>query len=78
MKEHTIVITAGGTGGHVFPALTIALLLESNYNLVWVGGYSGIENDIVPRNGIKLERIKISGLRQKGFLKLPTNAILLT
>ena len=70
MKEHTIVITAGGTGGHVFPALTIALLLESNYNLVWVGGYSGIENDIVPRNGIKLERIKISGLRQKGFLKL--------
>ena len=65
----TILISAGGTGGHVFPALSVAKILAHKYDIVWIGGVNGIENKIVPENNFLLERINISGLRGKGFLK---------
>lgn len=69
MKQ-TILITAGGTGGHIFPAMALANLLQDQYNIVWVGSVLGIENEIVPKANIPLEKINISGLRKKGLAKL--------
>ncbi len=64
-----VLISAGGTGGHVFPALSVAKILALKYDVIWVGGINGIENKIVPQNNFPLERINISGLRGKGILK---------
>ncbi len=65
-----VIITAGGTGGHVFPALAVAQEIEKEYDVIWVGASLGVENTIVPKYGITLETVKISGLRNKGFMVL--------
>jgi UDP-N-acetylglucosamine--N-acetylmuramyl-(pentapeptide) pyrophosphoryl-undecaprenol N-acetylglucosamine transferase len=64
-----ILIMAGGTGGHVFPALAVARLLRSRQEqVVWLGTRQGIEARLVPAEGIALETIRVAGLRRKGFL----------
>ena len=64
-----ILIMAGGTGGHVFPALAVARELRGRDEVVvWLGTQHGIEADIVPKEGFPLERTRVSGLRGKGFL----------
>ncbi len=68
--QKTILITAGGTGGHVFPALALSHVLKDTYNLIWVGGASGIEHDVVPKHNINLETINVSALRGKGLIRL--------
>jgi UDP-N-acetylglucosamine--N-acetylmuramyl-(pentapeptide) pyrophosphoryl-undecaprenol N-acetylglucosamine transferase len=69
MTAAPIMIMAGGTGGHVFPALAIARALrERNIAVVWLGTRSGIEARVVPADGFKLECIRVSGLRRKGAL----------
>src|SRR3990167_8937603 len=68
--QKLILITAGGTGGHIFPALSVAKKLQPEYDVLWIGATSGIENDIVPKNNIQLATINISGLRKKGFIKM--------
>lgn len=66
-----IMIMAGGTGGHVFPALSLARLLQSQgYEIVWLGTRSGIEARLVPAAGIAVEWIDIGGLRGKGVTTL--------
>lgn len=63
-----ILIMAGGTGGHVFPALAVARELRGRDEVVvWLGTQRGIEADIVPREGFPLESTRVSGLRGKGF-----------
>lgn len=66
-----VLIMAGGTGGHVFPALACAREFQSRgYTVHWLGTPRGIENELVPQAGLPLHRIEMSGLRGKGLLSL--------
>jgi len=66
-----VLIMAGGTGGHVFPALACAREFQARgYTVHWLGTPRGIENDLVPQAGLSLHRIQISGLRGKGVVAL--------
>lgn len=65
-----ILIMAGGTGGHVFPALAVATELEKHgVGIHWIGTSRGIESKVVPANNIPLHTIEIAGLRGKSFIK---------
>lgn len=67
--SRSAMIMAGGTGGHVFPALAIAMALrERNWDVSWVGTSRGLESRVVPENGIRLHTLKTLGLRGKGLL----------
>jgi len=62
---------AGGTGGHVFPALAVARELAAQGVAVsWLGTAQGLEASVVPAAGYPLETIRVTGLRGKGVLRL--------
>jgi UDP-N-acetylglucosamine--N-acetylmuramyl-(pentapeptide) pyrophosphoryl-undecaprenol N-acetylglucosamine transferase len=64
-----ILIMAGGTGGHVFPALALARLLrEQSLEVIWLGTARGLESRVIPAEGIPIERLSVGGLRGKGPL----------
>jgi UDP-N-acetylglucosamine--N-acetylmuramyl-(pentapeptide) pyrophosphoryl-undecaprenol N-acetylglucosamine transferase len=63
-----VLIMAGGTGGHVFPALAVADALRAEAReVVWLGTRRGIEARVVPAAGFPIEWVDASGLRGKGF-----------
>ncbi|MFV1871756.1 MAG: undecaprenyldiphospho-muramoylpentapeptide beta-N-acetylglucosaminyltransferase [Oleiphilus sp.] len=69
MPDKTFLIMAGGTGGHVFPALAVAqYLLERNEKVVWLGSNGGMEQGIVTAANIPFMGIEVKGVRGKGRL----------
>ncbi|MDX1451185.1 MAG: undecaprenyldiphospho-muramoylpentapeptide beta-N-acetylglucosaminyltransferase [Oleiphilaceae bacterium] len=68
MRDKTYLIMAGGTGGHVYPALATAhALMHRNERVVWLGSRNGMEEGIVSAAGIPFYGLAISGLRGKGW-----------
>ena len=66
-----VMIMAGGTGGHVYPALAVADELQARgVPVVWLGTRKGIEAKLVPEAGIEVDWLSVSGLRGKGLLTL--------
>ncbi|MCJ8170695.1 undecaprenyldiphospho-muramoylpentapeptide beta-N-acetylglucosaminyltransferase [Atopomonas sediminilitoris] len=71
MAKGAVLIMAGGTGGHVFPALACAREFKARgYEVHWLGTPRGIENELVPQAGLPLHLIQVTGLRGKGIKSL--------
>lgn len=63
-----VLLTGGGTGGHIYPALAVARRLEEiepDLELLYVGTRRGLESTIVPKEGIPFESIEIEGFKRK-------------
>lgn len=64
-----VMVMAGGTGGHVFPALAVAdVLRQSGASVEWLGTPKGIENTLVPNAQIPLNHLTVEGVRGKGIV----------
>ena len=71
MSGKRLMVMAGGTGGHVFPGLAVAHhLMAQGWQVRWLGTADRMEADLVPKHGIDIEFIQISGLRGKGIKAL--------
>lgn len=79
MSQACALIMAGGTGGHIFPALALAQALQaSGWKIVWLGAVNGMEQQQATRHGLIFEAIDFSGVRGKGLLrwmKLPAQLL---
>ncbi|MCE9659568.1 MAG: undecaprenyldiphospho-muramoylpentapeptide beta-N-acetylglucosaminyltransferase [Burkholderiales bacterium] len=73
-----LVVMAAGTGGHVMPGLAVAAEMQQRgWSVSWLGTPNGMENKLVPKTGIALDRIAFSGLRGKGLIGNLHGALLL-
>ena len=69
--QRPIMITAGGTGGHVYPGLAVArALIAQGIPVVWMGTRKGLEARVIPEAGIDMAWLDVNGLRGKGWQTL--------
>ncbi len=67
-SARSVMIMAGGTGGHVYPGLAVAKGLRARgWDVSWIGTARGLEASVVPANDIELHTFKTLGLRGKGL-----------
>ncbi|HXU94063.1 MAG TPA: undecaprenyldiphospho-muramoylpentapeptide beta-N-acetylglucosaminyltransferase [Gallionella sp.] len=70
MSNRSILIMAGGTGGHIMPGLAVADILRSQgWKVTWLGAPGSMEAELVPKHGYEVAWVNFSGVRGKGLVR---------